>query len=138
MPALANIVINDGATTPVAHTFAPDGIDGTVANYADRSGGLPIGYPKLTVSVRKPLNLSTGVYKVGVRIFTPTLEVTSASTGTGIQPAPTVSYTQSCFMEFLLPARGTLQNRKDIIAFAKNALANATINTVVENCEAVY
>lgn len=138
MPALGNVVINDGATTPVAHTFSPVGIDGNAANFADRSGGIPVGYGKLTIALREPTNGGNGVYKASVKILIPTLEQTSPSTATGIQPAPTVAYTTTAHLDILMPARSSLQNRKDILAYVKNVLANATLVSVVENLENVY
>lgn len=138
MPAIGNVVISDGATTPVAHTFAPVGIDGTVATYADRSGGIPVGYWTLSIGLREPVKNGAAVYKVTAKLLLPILEQTSPSTATGIQPAPTVGYTMAANVEFLLPARSTLQNRKDVLALCKNALANGLFTSVVENLENIY
>jgi hypothetical protein len=138
MPAIGNVVINDGAATPVAHTFAPVGVVGSLATLADRSGGIPVGYGKISVNIREPQNGPNGVFKVSIKVMIPTLDTTSPSTTTGIQPAPTVGYTTACMMDFLLPARSTLQNRKDVLAFVKNLLANSTIGSVVENLESIY
>jgi hypothetical protein len=139
MPAIGNVVINDGATTPLAHTYAPAGISGPIAYYADRSGGIPVGYFTLDISLRPPSPQSTEkMYLATFRIKTPILEQTSPSTATGIQPAPTVGYTPICEMKFWLPERSTLQNRKDLRAFAKNLLADAVVTAVVENLESVY
>lgn len=138
MPAFGTITINDGAASPVAHAFDPVEIDGILASYADRSGGIPIGYGVLSISLRKPANMSTGVYKATVKVSIPTLEVTSPSTATGIQPAPTTAYTCVAAMDFLLPGRSTLANRKDVLAYAKNALANAAVVAVIQNLENVY
>jgi hypothetical protein len=137
MPAFGNVVINDGQGTPAAHTFAPVAIEGTVANYADRAGGIPVGYGLLSIGLRNPPN-GNGVYKAAVKVLIPTLEQSSPSTSTGIQPAPTVAYTTAIHMDFLLPARSSLQERKNILAYAKNALAHATVSAVVENLENVY
>jgi hypothetical protein len=42
-------------------------------------------------------------------------------------------------MDFVLPERSTLAQRKDLLAFAKNYLANASVITAaVENFETVY
>lgn len=138
MPAIGNLTINDGAATPVAHTFAPVGVDGSLATYADRVGGIPVGYGKITVNLREPSNGASGVYKATVKILVPTLEQTSPSTATGIQPAPTVAFTTAVHMDFLLPARSSQQNRKDALAYAKNLLANAVVDNVVTNLENVY
>lgn len=139
MPAIGNVVINDGATTPVAHTFAPAGIEGITASYADRSGGIPVGYYSLDVSLRKPSPKSLEkMYKATFRVKTPILEATSPSTSTGIQPAPTVGYNPLAEVSFWLPERSSLQNRKDLRAFVKNLLADAVVTALVENLESVY
>lgn len=138
MPAIGTVTINDGATTPVAHPFTPIMVDGILASWSDKTGGIPVGNPKISIALREPTNGQTGVYKVSVKILLPVLEQTSPSTATGIQPAPTVGYTMAAHLDFLLPARSTLQNRKDILAFVKNLLANSVISSVVADLENVY
>lgn len=139
MPAIGNLTINDGAATPVAHTFAPVGISGIVASYADRSGGIPVGYPTVDVSLRAPSNQSREkMYLATLRVNYPILEVTSPSTGTGIQPAPTVSYKMIAELKCWLPERSTLQNRKDLRAFIKNLMNDAVTTALVETLENVY
>lgn len=148
MPALATIIINDGKATPVAHTFSPSGPDKNGANYLyDRVGGVAIGFPELSISLKEPpltrgpgasSDAKTRNYRALVKIAMPVLESTSAATGTGIAPAPTVAYSLIANLEFLLPERCTLADRKDIIAFAKNALAHATVNTVLQDLENLF
>lgn len=137
MPAIGNIVINDGAGTPVAHTFGPVTIDGTVAKYADRVGGIPVGYPVIWVDAREPKS-GSALWKSTMTIMVPTLEQTSPSTASGIQPAPTVAYFHTTKIDWLFPVRGTLQERKNQRSFTVNLLAHATVISVLENMEAVY
>lgn len=138
MPTFATITINDGQGTPVAHAFSPGHIKGDIATYMDRVGGIAVGYPILSISLRAPLAKGARVYKATVKVLSPTLEVTSPSTGTGIQPAPTKGYDCTFIGDFLLPERASKANRADIIAFARNALAHATVKTVIEELENVY
>lgn len=139
MPAIGNIVINDGATTPVAHTFAPVNIEGITARYADRSGGIPVGYYTLDISLRQPVSSSQEpMYLATLRVKLPVLEQTSPSTATGIQPAPTVAFTMISETKYWMSERSSLQNRKDINALHKNALANAAWTAVIENLETIY
>lgn len=140
MPAIGNVTINDGATTPVAHTFGPAGIDANgVAKFADRSGGIPVGYLTVDISLRSPSPKSLEkMYLVTARTVTPVLEVTSPSTSTGIQPAPTVAYKLIAETKYWMPERSTLQNRKDLRALHKNLLADASMTAVVENLESIY
>jgi hypothetical protein len=140
MPAIASLVANDGATTPVAHTFSPVGINADmVAQYDDRSPGVAVGYNSLTVSLRKPSNGSTSRnYKAVIKLVLPTLEITSPSTSTGISPQPTKAFDCLANVEFVFSERSSLQNRKDLLALVKNILAHATITSVVQDLENVY
>jgi hypothetical protein len=137
MPAFANIVLNDGAGTPVAHTFAPNTLVGTLSTFADRSGGIAVGYPVISISSVSPSKTSR-LYKVRAKIVMPVLEVVNSSTYSGITPAPTKAYDMTADMTFFIPERSTLQQRKDILAFAKNFLSNAVATALVETQETVY
>lgn len=139
MSAIAPIVINDGQSTPVAHTFAPVTIDAQgVAKWADRSTGISVGFPGLSYSLKNPSGQSRS-YKMTAKVTLPVLEQTSPSTSTGIQPAPTVAYNCIANIELVLPERSTLADRKNLIAFVRNYLANAAVITAgVENYETVY
>jgi len=138
MGAIANITLTDDAATPVNHTFSPqpDILSG-VAAWVDRSGGIALGYPKATFSMRSPTKASRA-YKVVAKLVTPVLEVTSPSTSTGIQPAPTLSYNLICNTEWILPERSTLQQRKDLLAMLKDYLSDAVITNAIQNFEPVY
>lgn len=138
MTAIAALTIADGAATPANHTFSPVNIDqGGVAKWADRSGGIAIGYPAVTFSMRMPSKGSRN-YKVSSRCVLPILEVTSPSTATGIQPAPTLAYNLIANLEFVLPERSTLAQRSDVLAYIKNFLAGSVLDQAVKNFESVY
>jgi len=103
--------LTTSATVGSDSTMNPEGINSQgIAAWVDRVGGIAIGYPRLTQALRVPTKASR-VYKVTVKLVLPTLEQTSASTMTGIQPAPTKAYDCTCVMEFLLPERSTLAER---------------------------
>lgn len=146
MPALAAITVNDGKATPVAHTFTPSGPDKNGVNMLyDRSGGIAIGFPMLSTTLRSPLPASNNgsstnarVYRATVKFIVPTLEVTSPATGSGIQPAPTKAFDTVVTMEFVLPERSTTADRADILAYAKNALGHATVVTLVRDLEDMF
>lgn len=139
MTAIAALTINDGQSTPLAHTFSPVNIDQSgVARWADRSSGVALGFPTVTFSQKVP-NKASRAYKVNAKVVIPVLEQTSASTATGIQPAPTLAYNLLANVEMVLPERSTLQQRKDLLAYLRNYLANAAVITAaVENFESVY
>lgn len=139
MPAIANIVIADGQPTPVNRTFAPLMVDKAgIAHHENRVTGIQIGYDTLSVGLRRATN-QVPLNKLSVKLELPTLEVTSPSTASGIQPAPTKAYACTAFVEFVLPARSTAQNREDLVVLLRNALtAGGVVATCVENLEGVY
>jgi hypothetical protein len=114
--------LTSSATIGVDDTLNPDGINPQgVAKWVNRSItttnplGVAIGYPALTMSVRPPTKASR-VSKVTVKLVLPTLEQTSASTMTGIQPAPTKAYDCTFVGEFMLPERSTLLERQSLFS----------------------
>jgi hypothetical protein len=132
------MTLADGQATPANHTFAPVGIDqASVAKWADRSGGIALGFPAVSFSLRSPSKTSRN-FRLTAKVVTPVLEVTSPSTSTGIQPAPTLAYNLVANVDIVLPERSTVAQRKDLIAFLKNYLATTTIQNAVENFEQVY
>jgi hypothetical protein len=144
MTAIAALTLADGQATPANKTFSPVNIDSTgVAKWADRSGGIAFGFNTVSMRLRTPVtngrvSSADRVYRLNLKVNTPVLEVTSASTGTGIQPAPTKAYEPFANIELVLPERSTLQQRKDLLAYVKNLLSNAVVTQGVENFEQVY
>jgi len=144
MTAIAALTIADGQATPANKTFSPVNIDATgVAKWADRSGGIAIGFNTVSMRLRTPptagkISSADRVYRLSLRVATPVLEVTSASTGTGIQPAPTKAFEPLATIELVLPERSTMQQRKDLLAYVKNYLNNAVVKAAVEDFEQVY
>jgi hypothetical protein len=115
--------ITTSATVSVDKTFNPEGfrLPG-VARWVDRSGGIAIGYPAFSLSVRPPSKTSR-IYRVTAKLSLPTLEVTSPSTSTGIQPQPTLAYTCQAVMEFMLPERSTLAERTALFSHLRSLFA---------------
>jgi hypothetical protein len=141
MGAIANIVINDGQGTPVAHTFAPAKTEADYALLEDRSAGIYIGFNKLTFSLTRPNGPSqqaTRNLKLSIKIETPKLEVVSNSTVSGISPAPTISYRPVVELVATFPERSSLQDRKDLQAYIKNVLSNAFVTDAFEKFELPY
>lgn len=137
MPAISSIVINDAATTPVAHTFSPTKIEGNIAFYHDRVGGISVGYPAITISSVQPVKGSRN-YKVRAKVVLPVLETISGTASNGFTPAPSKAYDLIFDGTFTLPERSTTQNRKDLFAFVKNLLANSVMTSVIESNDVIY
>lgn len=145
MAAAANIVLADAQATPVNHTFIPLGPDSNgVWWYEDQSAASPIGYNRISIQLKRPLtskqgeNSATRVCRVQVGIHTPKLEVTSNNTVSGIAPAPTISYTVRCNMEFIIPERSSLQDRKDLRKYVDFLAAATPVVDAVENLQGIW
>lgn len=141
MSAIANIVINDGQGTPVAHTFAPAKTQADWALLEDRAAGLYIGYNKLTFDLKRPTGESRQAsrnLKLSIKVETPKLEVVSNSTVSGIAPAPTISYRPTAELVVTFPERCSLQDRKDLQAYIKNLLSNTFVTDAFEKYELPY
>jgi hypothetical protein len=138
MAAIGNLTLTDAAATPVNHTFSPHpDIMSNLSRWADRSGGIALGYPMATLMFRMPSKASR-TFKVVAKLVTPVLEVTSPTTTTGIQPGPTLSFNLLATAEYVLPERSTLQQRKDLNAMFKDYLSDAVITAAVETFEPVW
>lgn len=130
MGNLANIVLNDGQATPVAHTFEPAGkTDKGVFIFKDKILGIAIAYPTLSVFLRPP-TLSSPLYKWMGKVTVPALEAASGANINGFTPASLVAYTNSVTVDMILHQRSTNAERKNIFAFGFNMLGNALIKSM--------
>lgn len=131
MPAIGNIVINDGAATPVAHTFGVVTTDGKIASFADRSGGIPAEFPLIKISSTVPAG-SNRYFRVEQSISMPKSAV-DPQTGKSYIARQTQARTI-----FTLPETGVVQERKDILAYSKNLAALSLTTSLVVDLEALY
>lgn len=140
MPQLANIVLADAQGTPVNHTFNPIGPDEKDVQWlVDYSQSNAIGYWRISLSIVSPAAPRAGdssqerMYKVRVQLHEPVLETNGDSSLSGILPAPTVAYIPRSGLEYFLPERSSLQNRKDLWKMTHLLAANVQIQSMVEN-----
>jgi len=142
--AASNIVLADAQATPVNHTFVPIGPDRDgVFWFEDQSQANAIGFWKISVQLKRPKpgvagSSSTRTNRVVIGLHEPILETISNSTVSGIAPAPTVSYVPRSFTEYVMPERGSLQNRQDLRKMTYLLQADATIVAAVENLVGPY
>lgn len=143
MPQIASIVINDGAATPVAHTFSPIGKDDKGVFWFEQTspavtsvlGAKRIGYKQTRVlNAQKQL---TGTTKAVYTLMVPTLE-TVANNSAGITPPPTLAYAEKGRVEFDLADRSTGQERKDTRVFFVNLLGHAMVVANVDTLQPSY
>lgn len=143
MPSLANVVISDGATTPVAHTFVPLGKDEKGVIWFEQSlpapvnplGAKRLGYKQERIMDGK--RQLTGESRVTVTLSVPTLEVLGNG-ATGITPPPTLAYMERARLEFILPERSTSQERKDTRALCVNLLGHAMMVSAIDALQPTF
>lgn len=142
MPHAANIVINDGAATPVAHTFTPLGKDEKGVFWFEQTAPVPmnaLGAKRIGISVSRPTNGNrlSGNARAVVSLWSPVLE-TLGTNSAGIVPPPTLAYQCSDRQTFDLPERSTKQERKDTRVLMMNLLNNALVISVIDDIQPVY
>ncbi len=137
MAARANLVLNDGATTPVSHTFKPAQSVNGVLIWRDSNTTIFAGQAVVSC-VQRLADKKSKTTKVSWKLETPVLEVTSPSTSTGIQPAPTVAYRPLATAELVIPDRMSLQERKDLLAMFTNLLTRPTTTSQIQDLDLIY
>lgn len=139
MSAQANIVLNDGQTTPVAHTFNPKGAKTQpdkrdVAIWRDQTPANAVGY--LTLSeTHTPVN-ANGMEKFRYTIDLPTLE--SPGSGGAYAPPPKRAYGTIAVVEVWAHERASQQELKDIVAYVKNFTAGTYFSDAITKREAAW
>jgi len=129
MPAIAALSINDGQTTPVAHSFAPVTTDGSTAKWADRSPSIPAGFRTISYEVAPPSGSRT-TNKLQAGLMNPTVAT--------VNSVDQVVRYSSAQVTLNIHPDSTLQERKDLLAFIVNFFSNATVKSSVENIEPFY
>lgn len=129
MPALAAIAIDDGASTPVTHTFSPQTTDGRSALLLNRTSVLPRGMEQLTTDVRLAQS-ATGANKVTLKLVLPVVQ--------SVNGINTVVRQSQVTVVFDLSQDSTAQERKDIRVLMANLLANASVVSMIGNIEPQY
>lgn len=144
MAAVASITLFDALVTPVSHSFIPLGPDSSgVWWWEDQSATATIGYNRISMSLLRVGNPAPGasskdrVNRVKIGFHTPKLEVLG-NTSTGLTPPPTVAYVARCNIEFILPERSSLQDRKDLRKYIDNIMAETQVTNMIENLQGVY
>lgn len=137
MPTFGRISIANGLSTPVVHNFDPANNDSEgqkrVSSYEDRVTGTPVSFAKLGIIVTQ----GTPIRTVRLTIRVPTMEAVAGSSPTGYQPAPREAFHEMVTLEFKTHQRGTIDGRKDLLAYAKNILAHAVVSSVLVDGESI-
>lgn len=138
MGAIANIVVLDGASTPVARTFSPSAQalkdNGSLVMYLDRSanGGIAVGFPELHISAQDVIGLNP-ITRYKVRAVYPVLETISNNTASGYSPAPQRAYHLQYEGTWTIPKRSNTADRQAFEGLIANLYDNATIKSLIVN-----
>lgn len=137
MTVASQIVLADAQETPVNHTFLPIGKDdkGTMW-FTDTSVDSPVGYGRISVELKSPVPIRAGQssadrsYRMRIGLHRPVLQETNYVLGN--VPAPTVAYIPRSFVEYIIPERSSLQDRKNLRKMMFNLQNDANLIAVVE------
>lgn len=130
MAAAAPLVVNDRATTPVAHTFTMRAKE-PVPLFVE-TGSVPFGERKFTISTRK----TAGKYRTVLKLENPTL-VTEVVNGVNVPKVPRTAYAELrlTFDEF-----SSEQERADTVGMIANAMAasQTMMNATLVKLESIW
>lgn len=127
MPQAANIVINDGASTPVAHTFVPSKVSDLTTSFFG-PGTTLAGREKITIVRREATATVAG--KVSIKLETPVERVVDGAT--------VVDYVDAGFLEFVVNPKSVKQHRKDLRVLASNLLLNASVAACIDDGDGLF
>lgn len=132
MAARTNLVLKDRASTPVNHTFTPDGTDKNGVHLFSEKVGVPSGYPRFSASLRR----TGSKYRATLKLAVP---VTQTQTINGVAN-PVVVRTNYAEATFTFDGLSTDQERKDVVGQMADAfLATQTqINDLLVNLSDIY
>ena len=130
MTTAVNLVLNDEATTPVAHTFTPRTISPEGAFFFE-NGQYRVGEAQVSVRSR----ISNGKYYKRVVLSVPATQVETVN---GIQN-PKVIWTDLVDVTFRFDEKSTTQTRKNIIGMFRGIFdpAKTMIRDVLVNDETI-
>jgi hypothetical protein len=133
MSARTNLVINDRAATPVAHTFSPDGDDTNGVHLYSEKTSVPAGNARFSARLPAPTN---GKYRPSLRLQVP---VVQTQTINGVS-TPVVVRTAYAEVNFTFDALSSTQERKDAIGLIANSLAatQTQINDLLVDLSDIY
>jgi hypothetical protein len=132
MPQMANLALNDGASTPVSHTYVPQQSQ-PIPIFVE-AGSTPVANRTISCELRNP-STPTGVYKETVQVAHPVVQQLTGSNGLVVDTVVRILRSKT---ELLLPVSSTKQERKDLVAIHGNFFLNATAKQVHEDLLPFY
>lgn len=127
MPQAANIVVKNGAATPVDKTFTlvtPASGDGGIAEWALKEGPISSVFPVLTASAAKTGNSSR---KLTVKFRLPSSYTDSVTGLTNVNSAAEMN------VSFSVPNSLPEALKDDYVAFSTNLLSSALLKSMIKD-----
>lgn len=137
MPQAAALLLSDGKSTPIVHTFNPSKPDkNQVPVWEEKSStGVILGSSYLKIDVSRPRE-PNAMQRVKVGLSVPVM-VTSTPPG-ATAPVTTVDYLDYLNCEFAYSQKSTTQDRKDLRMMLIDLLQEAQFLAIHDNLEAAW
>jgi len=107
-----------------------------VSHWQEQTAVSAIGFSDIVVKSR-PIKPGVELQRVNGSLSIPTLDVTAPATGTGIQPAPSVAYSNDFTFGFKLPTRASTAEKWELFYRAKDLLTETFLEAMVKSNEQV-
>jgi hypothetical protein len=132
MAARTNLVLTDRASTPVDHTFTPDGTDTNGVHIFSTKNGVPAGDKRFTASLRR----SNGRFRISLKLASPTVQTQTIN---GIEN-PVVVRTGYAEVNFTFDETSSLQERADTVGMLADSLgaSQSQINELITSLSDIY
>lgn len=127
MAQAAAIVLADGQPTPVNVTFNPERVTPEVSVFADRTTGVSVKYPRLSLRFAQSGTKVLAGFNVSYPVW-----------GTLPSGAEGVLRTLRAKVSYELPDGCTDAERKNLHAFTKNGLAQTLIQGLMRDLDPLY
>lgn len=133
MSELSSVTVNDGESTPVAHTFTPENVDAKGVGYLVERGSYALADNVATVSNLKQPN---GAYR-GRLVLNMPIVVEETINGVTV---PSVARELKAEMKILAPADSSEQELKNLLRLMSNLFDGSVtfINDTFEGRTGVY
>lgn len=151
MPTLSQLTLNNGVTPPIGIVFDPSrretssgptsvSLVGWEARSLTPGVSSPLSYGQFTYTFSSPSRppssqkgaIAPRVYKSKLKFTLPTVSVVPGSS------AVQLTQFHSAELTFIMPEGGSVDDRKNLIAFVRNALSASAIAGSVEKLEGFF
>lgn len=126
---IANISVNDGKSTPVAHVFSPMQA-GQVSTWRENVADIPLDAQTF---IRARRTREKSLRRIRISLMQYALEEVGNVNGDGYKAAPKIAYNETANIEFITHARSTAARVKDLRTLVANILSNPQIMDLVDN-----